>query len=388
MLCVALRYYASMKKITLCLSLLSLNIFANEGQLTLGHTYSNDLILRSQNCEELIEEHKNICAWKKSLDPSFTIPNINKTQCKLNKNIYAMTVSTCLPDFVKQNQNKALHQSGANCWGTAMSFRGISKKPRFIWQDEMIYWMNSPLCRKLAPGEERKAGDILNVYGPEYVFKDRDETQEKGYQFFKALDPSYLLEAPVTVGYSGYHNFLHSEVFISDKLVFGKESPSYQDSFKFSNIQSVYGRSRDEDCQENQSLELNLREYQNSPRNIRDSRCGYFTNVYRCENANEYFEASKLTDSEKLILEEINKLQDMQNRLFEIQYEKKVSMQKAEQNQLLNYADASAASALEKLATRSFTKNTEMLLALQYFSAQGIRKSMELARLIPATETL
>lgn len=374
-----------------CLSslLLITTYSALASDLSLGHTLGNDLILRSNSCEKLIEQHEKICQWKKNLEPNFEAPRIDKTLCRAStKGSYAMTVSSCLPAFVKKNQNRPLINSGANCWGTAMNFRGISETPRFIWSDEMTYWLNSPVCRKLALGEEKRPGDILNVYGPEYIFSDRDEEEEKGHKFWQALDPNNYTPAPVKEGYSGYHHFLHSETYISDEITFGKDSPSYQDKFKFNLIKEVYGRSRSDECRENQSLEVHLRENQKESRQIKGSKCDYFTNVYRCENFDSYFAASKLTEDEKKIMEEVNVLRKMQNKLFPLLQSKTVVLSKVEQTSLVKKADQSAEVALTRLSKGNFSKNTEMLLTLQYFSAQGIRKSMELARLIPATEAL
>lgn len=378
-----------MKKFFYFSFLLALNVsFAEETDLTLGHSKANNLILRGKSCEKLIQQHEKICEWKKGLEPEFEIPHIDKTLCLASKTNFSMTVSSCLPDFVKKNQQKTLQKSGANCWGTAMSFRGLSETPRFVWSDEMTYWLNSPICRKLDPGEEKKPGDILNVFGPEYVFNERDEKQEKGYKFWQALNPEHYTPSSVTEGYSGYHNFLHSETYISEEITFGKDSPSYQDKFKFNLIQNVYGRSRNEECRENQSIEAHLRENQNVQKEIKGGKCDYFTNVYRCENFDSYFASEDLDEEENKILEEINTLRKIQNKLFPQLQSKMSVLSKVEQNSLLKKADQSAEAALLSLSKRSFTKNTEMLLTLQYFSAQGIRKSMELARLIPETEAL
>jgi len=377
-----------MKKVILILSAFSWTCsFAQN--LTLGHTTANDLLLKGNSCEKLIEQHEKICQWKQRIEPLFEIPAINHSQCRaLAKNSYSMTVSSCLPTFVKENHNKPLQRSGANCWGTAMSFKGISDTPRFIWSDEMTYWMNSPICRKLAEGEEKEAGDILNVFGPEYVFSGEDETQNKGYLFWKALNPKHYTESPVRSGYSGYHNFLHSETYISSEMTFGKNSPSYEDEFRFNLLKNVYGRSHTEECQENQSIEANLRENQNESQDIKGRRCDYFTNVYRCENFNTYFLEQNLTDEEQIVWVEINALKEIQNKLFPLLHSKSILISKTEQKSFLEEADMSAAEALSQLASGAMTKNKEMLLTLQYFTAQGIRKSMELARLIPATEAL
>lgn len=377
-----------MKKAILFLSVFTwTNAFAQN--LTIGHTTTNDLLLKGSSCEKLIEQHEKICQWKKGIEPQFEIPTIDRSQCRsIAKDSYSMTVSTCLPSFVKDNFNKPLQRSGANCWGTAMSFKGLSDTPRFIWSDEMTYWMNSPVCRKLEPEEEKETGDILNVFGPEYVFSEKDETQNKGYLFWQALDPQRYTESPVSSGYSGYHNFLHSETYISSEMTFGKDSPSYQDKFRFNLLSDVYGRTRNEECQENQSIEVHLRENQNERRQIKGKRCDYFTNIYRCENFNTYFQAQNLTDEERSIWTKIGTLKEIQNKLFPLLQSKAVPLSKEDQKTFLEEADKSSAEALAQIASGPMSKNKEMLLTLQYFTAQGIRKSMELARLIPATEAL
>jgi len=55
---------------------------------------------------------------------------------------------------------------------------------------------------------------------------------------------------------------------------------------------------------------------------------------------------------------------------------------------MLNEADEMAAGALDELGFSSLPKDQEMVLVLKYFTASGIRKSLELTDLIPATEAL
>src|SRR5690606_12786584 len=124
----------------------------------------------------------------------------------------------------------------------------------FIWSQEMTYWMNSPLCRKLDVGEEKRPGDLIGMYGPEYTFK-RDELAEKGIHFWKALYPNRVNPSPVSEGYSGYHHFLHTETYLTQDLSFGKDSPNKDDRFEFHRLNEVYGRPRTSECQEVQQMD-------------------------------------------------------------------------------------------------------------------------------------
>ena len=336
------------------------------GAVGISYSPTNDLILTSKSCSELQAQSEAICAWSKK-------PQVRNT-CRKTQSGYALTVSSCLPDFVKQFQNKKNVRSGANCWGTALSFKKHAIKPRFIWSQEMTYWLNSPLCRKLSVGEKKMPGDLINMFGPEYAF-GKDETTNTGYKFWEALYPGRNLKSAVENGYTGYHHFLHTETYVSDILTFGKDSPSKDDKFSFKQMNEVYGRPRETECQENQALDPHFREYQNPPKEIRGSKCAYFSVAYRCENFEEYFKTTEL--------DEVLKTQE---KLFPLLTILGTKFSKSQVESMVKLADEKAREALNELEHSSLEKKDEMLLVWKYFSAEGIRKSLELADLIPATE--
>ncbi|WPU64882.1 hypothetical protein [Peredibacter starrii] len=360
---------------------------ARASDLGINYSAANDLLLTAPSCEELVSQHQSICNWKKNIEPSFKTPVIQTSSCKkISSKSFSMIVSSCLPEFVKANQHKKLFKSGANCWGTALSFKKISNRPRFIWSQEMKYWLDSPVCRKLAPKEQKLPGDIINTFGPEYIF-EKDEASNKGIQFWEALFPGRLTAPQVDGGYSGYHNFLHSETFISDKLAFGKDSPNQLDRFEFHPMNEVYGRSKDVDCQENQTRSPHYRENQNPPRPIKGSKCDYFSLAYRCENFENYFAKQTLTASDEDNLATIKRLQAVQDKLFPLLTIAGKTFPKNEISQMVKEADLIAKESLEELKIAG-DKNREMILTLKFFTANGIRKSLELADLIPPTEAL
>lgn len=336
--------------------------------VSISYSPTNDLVLSAKSCDVLIKQHEAICAWNKTPLPSKT--------CRKTQTGFAITVSSCLPSFVKAHQNKKNYKSGANCWGTALSFKKHSLQPRFVWSEEMNYWIDSPLCRKLAIGEKKLPGDIINIIGPEHVF-GKDDPSNKGQKFWEALYPGRVTPASTDYGYSGYHNFLHSETFITEEITFGKESPNKDDRFVFRPMNEVYGRSRETECQENQALEPHFREYQKEPREIRGSKCAYFSLAYRCENFQEFF---KTTEVDELLL--------AQEKLFPLLRVLGTKFSQAQIDQMLKLSDETAEEMLQELSRTSFEKKDEMLLVWKYFTAAGIRKSLELADLTPPTEEL
>lgn len=374
-------------KLFILFILFSLSTTATAQEVSISYSKTNDLILTSKSCNELVTEFSALCRWKNQIEPEFSLPVINPSQCKkLNNGKYTLSIPSCLPNFVRENHHKKMVHSGANCWGTALSLKKLTPKPRFVWPEEIQYWMSSPICRKLDIDEKLQEGDIINVYGPEYIFEEASP-HDKGHLFWKALFPGRLKPTVKgESGYSGYHNFLHSETYLTKNISFGKDSPSHEDRFDFHPLKEVYGRSRLTECQENQSLEPHAREYQNSPRPIKGSDCDYFTNAYRCGNIADYFKDQTLTDIEISLLNEITAIQSTQDRLFKLMFGK-LNLSKLEVKQILELADLKAAEAQERLQEK-LSKNEEMLLTLKYFSASGLRKSLEQAELTPATEPL
>jgi hypothetical protein len=367
----------------LLLLILSLPVFASN--ITISYTQGNSLVLKSSRCETLLNEYQKVCELRKTIEPDFEIPKINSNECKKNSDgSLRVIISNCLTPFMKANQNQRLKKDGANCWGTAMSMKKLSPKPRFVWSKEMIYWQESPICRKVEVGEEKVPGDILNIYGPEYIF-ERDE-YAKGDAFFDVLYPNRKLKSPVTSGYSGYYNFLHSETYVSENISFGKESPNKLDRFQFNPLREVYGRSRDTECQENQSLVPSLREGENERQNLRDTRCkGYISIAYRCQNFTKFFDDNISNSYQREIYEDTLKLQSIQIELFDLMKGKNISITRVKE--IVQIADDASSEALEALSNHP-EKIEEMVLSLKFFTAHSLRKSLEQALLIKATELL
>lgn len=267
-----------------------------------------------------------------------------------------------------------------------MSFKKLSLKPRFMWPEEIEYWMDSPVCRKLDVGEAREPGDVVNVYGPEYLMKEELNEVDAGTIFRDALFPGRF-KAAKGEGYTGYHRLLHSITFITDDLAFGKDSPSKDDMFYFHPMMEVYGRPRTEtECQENQSLEPHRREYDKQPKEIRDSKCGYFSTAHRCASFPQYFTDQNLNAEDQAIVSRILPLQEKQEKLFPLILNLSTVVAKAEVNAIVKMANAAIERSQIELKKPNLDKNREMLLTLEYFTAAGLKYSLFQAKLIPTAD--
>jgi hypothetical protein len=105
--------------------------------------------------------------------------------------------------------------------------------------------MESPLCRALQAGEALEPGDLIHVYGPEYLFAEKPgEGPDAGEAWRQALEPSRVipLKDPKQRGYSGYQKLFHSVTWVAPGLVYGKDSPNRDDRFTFHPLSEVYAR--------------------------------------------------------------------------------------------------------------------------------------------------
>lgn len=369
----------------LIFSLLSFMLFSTglmSQDLSIAVGGKNELILTANKCETLLKQQAAICQWKKKISPDFISTELNSCQ-KTKKGKFQISIYDCLPDLAKNYQQKKLVHDGPNCWGTAMSFNKLSITPRFMWPEEMQYWMESPLCRKLNPEESILPGDVINVYAPEKLSKDELNIEDAGTNFWKVLYPKRLT-APGNdngSGYSGFHRLLHSVTYLSDQLAFGKDSPSHEDSFYFHSMEQVYGRPRSEnkECQENQTLQPHLREYQKIPKQIRGSKCSYFSLAYRCENFADYFSQQNLTGENLEIWKNIQSLQGLQEKLFPLVTSSQKILDKCEITLILSLADLTIKKSADGF--KGADKVRERLLVMQYFAAAGIRQTLEQAGL-------
>lgn len=352
---------------------MSFNLHAT---LKLQSNSSSHLQISAPTCAILNQEKDFFCDLKEKRD--VVIPDTSSLKCLSQNSSFSMNMSACLPNFIKEVQNRKLFSDGANCWGTALHFQGLSLKPKFTWPEEIQYWLESPLCRKVGEGERIESNDILNVFGPEKLDTIERETKDEGTYFWEALYPKRWTKATDISGsgYTGFHRLLHSVVFVSENVVFGKDSPSKLDKFYFHQLQDVYGRTTDQDCQENQIFEPYLREYQKPPKRIKNTKCDYISNVYRCQNMSQYFKNVVLTDDEQVIYNSVEQLDGVLVHIFSAQVKSNFKLSESEKKSLLKLAQTKADEALKWLKTNP-SKNKEMLLAKQYFFAQSILNQLK-----------
>lgn len=376
----------------LSISILAQALSAKAELLGIERGKDGALVLTSQNCETLQRQSEAIREWRSTIEPDFRPHSARPVCAKRTGGLFELRVGECLPDLPREFHEKALYRSGPNCWGTTMSLHGLFSKPRFMWSEEMLYWLDSPICRKLNPGEEKHPGDIVNMFGPEAFFGDEPV---EGVTFREALFPGRYAGFDRHNGFTGFQSLMHSVTYITPELVFGKDSPSREDRFYFHPLELAYARppQEHEECRENQELIPYLNEKGKPRREFYGGRgCSYFSSVYRCENIRGYLKEKSVLPEDQTVVEETLELQKLQERIFPVVTTAGALVPKNERSQIRERAELSMRRALAELrkvgavrpaSTSGATEYSlkEMLWAWEYFSAVGLIKSLEQAGL-------
>jgi hypothetical protein len=264
------------------------------------------IYLHDQNCEKLKQAKSEVCTgFRRSSSLA-----VKSFKCeKSKKSNLHIRLDDCLPNFITEILNKRLFSENANCWGTALSLKNIIKPFESVYAEEMMYWLESPLCRRLQKAEEIKPGDLLNVWGPEKLDESERVNSHPGTEFLELkLKKEYKKPQSFIGDYTGYHRLLHSETFLFNQWLIGKDSPHKDDMIKVKRFENVYGRSVDKDCQENSQLSPYKRVSHNPPKIHPRDKCAYFTTVSRCENLDDFLLTQSLSLSEINLLAEINQI--------------------------------------------------------------------------------
>lgn len=286
----------------------------------------------------------------------------------LMMNTFVHAEDFIIPPQLKEMMGLKMTHHGPNCWGTALYLKGISVSPRFVGAAEMTYWQESPLCRALEIDETIEPGDILNVYGPEYTFA-MDMFLTEGQSFINLLEPGRYYPAS-REAYTGFHRLLHSETFVTNSHVFGKESPHRDDAFKITPLTEVYGRPRgSSECQESPILTPHLRQFTNTPRSIRGSKCGYFSKVYRCRDFKELID---FTEVDEYFLSSI---EAYQRRIFEVVTSHSGQLSPKERKEMMEFAHTHLAEIkLQILSVQS--EQARVFLTWKFFSTYSIMEGI------------
>ena len=116
--------------------------------------------LRGPTCADLQPQLAAFATWRERLGEA---PTSTQSSCDCSGARCKIEVSAVLPTFAKKVLGIFPENDGPNCWNTSLVSANILPFMRGTDANEFTYWMNSPLCTKLAPGATPEPGDIMAI---------------------------------------------------------------------------------------------------------------------------------------------------------------------------------------------------------------------------------
>jgi hypothetical protein len=120
---------------------------------------SNQILLTAQ-CEAIGTLLSGLNVLKVRLgNQSTKMPLINQ----IENSLCSSEISTLIPTKILELHDTTTAYPGPNCWNTSLYTNKIVQSRRATAEEEMTYWMNSPLCRELLSDEAELPGDIIAI---------------------------------------------------------------------------------------------------------------------------------------------------------------------------------------------------------------------------------
>jgi hypothetical protein len=116
-------------------------------------------------CEVVRKELSALRQWTTSRNETCDLPPMQS----LPNNTCKVEMKHCLPKEVLQYDGTGPATDGPNCWNLALVMSGAVPALRYSTPEEMAFFMNSALCRKLGPEEKHEPGDVgaIRINGEE-----------------------------------------------------------------------------------------------------------------------------------------------------------------------------------------------------------------------------
>ncbi|MGZ3790462.1 MAG: hypothetical protein ACXVLQ_18185, partial [Bacteriovorax sp.] len=170
--------------------------------------------LNGPSCKELTDQDRALRIWTASLGE--TPGNMSSPLENTEENLCTLNINDSVPSIVRSLQDFKPAMNGPNCWNTALRLSGLVESSRYTSPEEMTFWMNSPYCRELSGSEQSLPGDIVEI---------------------RSADP----DQPQSI------DEIHGMIYLSDALVFSKNTSSHMSPYGIQRASLVYQTFRIDD---------------------------------------------------------------------------------------------------------------------------------------------
>jgi hypothetical protein len=175
----------------------------------------NGIFLESEDCDLLKDEVEQIAQWAHRLNetPNPVVLNKFSNRCSVN-------IKSILPKLAAETHGKFPAHNGPNCFNTGLVLSGLLPHFRNSDPQELRFWLESPLCKKLPPSHRPIPGDIGVVTNPsahmdEHAFIYVSDRLSFGKNGYMSIHPFFLQVSDIAYGLksknSGCHRRVNSE---------------------------------------------------------------------------------------------------------------------------------------------------------------------------------
>lgn len=120
----------------------------------------DDIFLQGENCNVLDKEANALLEWTKKVKDS---SNTKQASCSCENSICTKRVTAVLPKIVNSTQFVRPQTSGPNCWNASLVASKIIPQLRYSSEQEMDFWLKSPLCKEKKSKDKLMPGDIIAI---------------------------------------------------------------------------------------------------------------------------------------------------------------------------------------------------------------------------------
>ncbi|MBF0315212.1 MAG: hypothetical protein HQK50_01230 [Oligoflexia bacterium] len=208
--------------------------------------FNNSIVLYDSSCEKLERHFKAINKWRMLIEKA---PSSDQFQCYCERQDEChLRLSHSFPEGVIDHLGSTPACDGPNCHNAAMAAGKIVPSKRYMTAEEVSFWLNSPLCKRLSLKEKLQPGDILEI---------RSQYKERGSKE------------------------VHSFTYISDDLVYTKNGYSKRQSYVLESLDNVLSLYQvDKDCFSGK---------------VTKTSCSEYVDRFRCEGLENYLQKQPQT---------------------------------------------------------------------------------------------
>lgn len=129
----------------------------------------SEIFIQGNDCQLLKVEANALMNWTQKVKEKTKVE-----KCSCSGGVCLQKVTAQLPAFAQDKQFKRAKENGPNCWNATLVASKIVPQVRYTSDEEMNFWMSSPLCREKKINEPLSPGDVIAI-------RDHDNGEVHGF---------------------------------------------------------------------------------------------------------------------------------------------------------------------------------------------------------------